>query len=395
MENNIYKEAEGLYHKMCEHVDFLEKNAETGFDLTNTKEYVKGQLEALGLDVREYGKCGLGACIEGDAKGKTFLLRADMDALLGIDPYEPDRAIHACGHHFHTTMLLGAAEILSGSRLFSGTVKLMFQGAEEILEGASDMISNGILENPAPDGAMMVHVMTGVNMPVGSVIVSPGGISAPAADFFRVTVMGKGAHGALSHQGIDTISAAAHIIIALNQIKAKETGINQAMGLSIGKISAGGAANALPQEVVFEGSLRSFDENLRERVRNRICEISENIGKAFMSKVEVSFLGGCPALKNDEKLSRLVNNWMNSILDEKKVINISELGGGMSGGSEDFSYISQRIPSVMVAVSAGDINDGYKYPLHNPNVCFDKRALISGAAAYAGIALKFLNSQCI
>ncbi len=391
MKTDIFKEAEKYYEKMCAHVDFLESNAEVGFELTKTKAYVKEALEAMGLTVKEYGKCGLGACINGEQKGRTVLLRADMDALLGIDAQNPSRIIHACGHHFHTAMLLGAAEILCKNRSFDGCVKLMFQGAEEILEGASDMIADGILKEPKPDGAIMVHVITAVDMPIGNVIVSSGGISAPAADFFRIRIKGGGAHGALSHQGVDTVSAAAHVVIALNEIKAKEVAINEAMGLSIGSINGGRAANALPEEVVVEGTLRSFNEELQKRLKGRLCHISQNIAAAFRAEAEVEFLGGCPPLQNDEELSLKIGAILREILGNECVKMSSQMEGGMSGGSEDFAYVSRLVPSVMIAVAAGDKRDGYKFPLHNPRASFDKKSLKIGAVAYAASAHGFLR----
>ena len=391
MKIDIFKESEKYYERMCMHTDFLQRNAEAGFELMKTKAYVKDALEAMGLTVREYGKCGLGACINGEKSGKTILLRADMDALPGIDSQNPSRIIHACGHHLHTAMLLGAAEILCKNREFDGCVKLMFQGAEEILEGAADMIEGGILKEPKPDGAIMVHVITAVDIPVGNVIVSSGGVSAPAADFFRIIIRGGGAHGALSHQGIDAISAAAHLVTALDEIKAKEVAINEAMGLSVGSIKGGKAPNALPEEVVIEGTLRSFDEELQQRLKGRLCDISENITAAFRAKAEVQFLGGCPPLKNDESLSFRTGEVLKDTLGEKWVKMSSQMRGGMSGGSEDFAYVSRLVPSVMIAVAAGDKKEGYKLPLHNPNVCFDKRALKIGAAVYAASALGFLS----
>ncbi len=395
MNRKIINEAKGLGDKLEMHAEYLQSNAEIGFELYKTVAYVKEQLTKIGLEPKPCGKCGIIADIKGKEKGKSFLLRADMDALKGVDSAEPERCVHACGHHYHTAMLLGAAELLENVKNeLCGNVRLMFQPAEEILSGAEDMIQNRALENPRPDGAMMLHVMTAVDLPMGAIIVSNGGVSAPSAHFFEIEVVGLGTHGAMPHKGIDAISAAAYIITALNEIKARELPMGEAAAITIGKIEGGKSANVLPDRVVMHGSLRAMDSDVAENIKKRICEISDYTAKAMRASAQVKFTHGCPPLLNDESLSQLMYNALTSAFGQGLVM-LSGASGElkMSGGSEDFSYVSQRVPSIIISLCAGSRADGYEYPLHNPKVRFDPRALPIGAAAYAIAAVNRLKNR--
>lgn len=395
MKEELYRRAKELTEILEEHATFLNAHAEVGFELEETLNYVACELNKIGIKPSRCGRCGVTGIIEGKRDGKTFLLRADMDALGGLCPDMPGKRIHACGHHMHTAMLLGAAQILFENKdIINGRIKLMFQPAEEILSGALDMIENGVLDAPRPDGAMMLHVIAGTDFPTGNAIVSSGGVSAPSADFFKITVKGKGTHGALAHMGVDPISISAHILSGLAEINSREIAMGEPCALTIGKITGGGSANAIPDSVELEGSLRAFDEKTRENIKNRLCDITNNIAKAFRGRTEIEFTSGCPSLVNDEQLSHMAYQCLREYLGKDKVI-MSESGAktGMRGGSEDFSYISQRIPSIAISIGAGRKSDGYEYPLHNPLVRFDKGALPIGALAYAAIAIKYLNES--
>ena len=223
----ILQEAKALQEEIKSHRLWLHTHAETGFDLTETKPYVKSALMKMGYTVQECGKAGLVTTV-GKPGGKVLLLRADMDALPIAEEADVDFAcqngrMHACGHDMHTAMLLGAAKLLKAHESeLDGMVKLMFQPAEEIFEGSKDMIASGVLENPRPDAALMIHVAAGMPLPAGTVVVSAPGVSAPAADYFTIRVHGKGCHGSAPQNGIDPLTAAAHILIALQEIHARE-----------------------------------------------------------------------------------------------------------------------------------------------------------------------------
>lgn len=399
---DILKEAKDLSEKLTKIYRTLHQNAETGFDLDVTKAIVKEKLSEIGCDFEEKG--GGITVLLGKKEGKAFLLRADMDALpvleeSGVDFSCKNGNMHACGHDLHTTMLLGAAEILKKHEdELNGTVKLVFQPAEEILSGSKAMIKDGVLENPEVYAGMMIHVMTAAPFQTGTVIVSSGGITAPSADYFTVKVTGRGCHGSSPHTGVDPINAAAHTVIALEEIISREIPPAQPAALTVGSINGGSAANIIPEEVVLTGSVRCFDEQLREFLKNRIVEISNGEAKTFRAKSEVTFDRGCPALQNDEKVSQSVFYSLKSVLGEGRVYTTAMLSQSsdtkeMSGGSEDFAYFSHEIPTVMIAICAGKKEEGYEYPLHNSKVKFDQEALSFGAAAYASAALGWFSSE--
>lgn len=374
----------------------LHQTPETGFNLTNTISIIKSELNRIGITPTDCGKSGICALINGKKSGKVFLLRADMDAL----PIKEETALpfcsqngnmHACGHDMHTAMLLGAARLLkSHEQDFCGTVKLMFQPAEELLAGARDMISAGVLQNPTPDYALMLHVMTGTPFQTGTLIVSAPGISAPAADYFEIKVLGTSAHGATPDLGVDSLTAASHILIALQEICARELSFADKSVITIGQLHSGNAANILPAVSTMHGSIRSFDEDTRDFIKKRISEISHSVAKAFRAKAEVTFQNGAPTLINDTRLSKSIKEYMTEMLGENMVISSTE-NPPKATGSEDFSYISHKIPSVMIAISAGTPENGYQHPPHHPKATFDETALFTGSAVYAYSAIKHLN----
>ena len=381
----------------------LHRNPETEFSLNHTLPFVRSRLEELGLEPELCGKAGLTVTIGGKKPGKVFLLRADMDALpmaeeTGLPFASKNGCMHACGHDMHTAMLLGAAELLKRHEdELAGTVKLMFQPAEEIFAGSHDMIEAGLLQNTDVDAAMMIHVMAGTPFPAGTVIVSAPGVSAPAADYFEIQVQGKGCHGSMPNNGVDPLSAAAHILIALQEIHARELAMNEQAVLTIGTLHAGTAANAIPDTAVLGGSIRTFDEETRAFLKRRLTEISEGVAAAFRATATVTFGTGCPTLQNDAALSGRVLTYARELLGAGKALSVAELqsaGGGQkmskSAGSEDFAYVSQEVPSVMLALAAGTPETGYPYPQHHPMVKFDEDALPSGCAIFAYAAMRWL-----
>ena len=391
-EKDIFKAAKGLQKELVYIRRELHKRAEIGFDLPQTTEFVQEKLKEYGYAPKPCGKSGVVAEI-GKGEG-ALLLRADMDGLpitekTGLNFACKTGRMHACGHDLHTAALLGAAKLLKeNERELKGRIKLLFQPAEELLQGAKAMIDSGVLKNPKVEGAMMLHVLTATPFPTGNVVVATG-ISAPAADFFTIIVRGKSAHGAAAQTGVDALSVAAHILVALQEISARELSPASPAVLTIGKCVGGTAANVLADRVELSGTLRAFDEQTRLRVKRRMEEICKGIAKAFRAKVCVRYEGGCPCLVNDEKLSALALERLQKTLGKENALSMAELGGSVtqnSGGSEDFAYIAQVVPSVMIGLAAGDTADGYLYPLHNPKTSFDEAALCVGAATYASMA---------
>jgi hippurate hydrolase len=409
--SEIMEKAKNDEAKIVGNRRYLHANAETGFALTNTKEYVKNELTAMGYDVAECGKAGLIALAGGKREGKVFMLRADMDALpiteeSGVEFACGKGRMHACGHDMHTAMLLEAARILKEHEdEINGTIKLMFQPAEEIFEGSHDMIDGGLLENPHVDAALMIHVMAGMPFEPGTVIVSAPGVSAPAADYFEIKVQGKGCHGSNPNAGVDPVTVAAHIITALQEIHARELALSEQAVLTIGTIHAGAAANVIPDTVTMGGTIRTYDEETRQYLKDRMTEISGNIAIAFRASAEVTFGSGCPTLVNDKELSEKALKYATELLGQTKAFSTAQLtamaaksGNGnnkatKSAGSEDFAYVSQEVPSIMLALAAGSPDKGYKYPQHHPMVKFDESALVTGSAVYAYTAMRWLEEH--
>ena len=383
----------------------LHRFPEIGFDLQKTVSYVKNELTAMGYTPQDCGKAGVVALAGGKKPGRVFLLRADMDALPMVEEsgesFASDNGyMHACGHDLHTAMLLGAARILKDyENEIEGTVKLMFQPAEEIFEGAHDMILAGVLENPNVDAGMMIHVTAGMPFPAGTPLVMSPGVSASACDFFEIRIQGKGCHGAQPELGVDPITVAAHIVLALQEINAREISMYDQAALTLGVLQAGDVNNIIPDTALIKGSLRTIDESLRAHIKTRISDIVTGMAKLYRAEAEVIFGSGCPSLLNDKDVSDSVANYTKELLTPRGAFTTAELaamsGGGSkgAGGSEDFAYVSREIPSLMLAVAAGQPQAGYTYPGHHPKVRFDENVLTKGSAIFAYSAMRWLEEH--
>ncbi len=390
MPATLLKEAKTMAAQLTACRRYLHTHAETGFQLTETVAYVTKSLKQLGYQPEKCGKSGIVASV--GIGGPITMLRADMDALPITEesglPYAADNGnMHSCGHDMHTAMLLGAAALLKRRvSTLKGTVRFMFQPAEEALAGASDMLAHGLLDKLCPQSVMMIHVMNASGLKPGTVVVPPAGISAPAADMFAIDIQGKGCHGAMPHLGVDPINIGAHVVLALQALSARETSIAEQHALTVSAFQAGDTVNVMPQEAQLMGSVRSYELKTQQFLKKRIQEISACTAKTFHASAKVRWLSGCPPLVNDDKLVQEMPPVLRQVLGDELVITSQQLSGGnaRSVGSEDFAYISQRVPSLMLAIAAGGASD---VPLHHPKIIFNEEALPYGAAAYAAFAL--------
>ena len=372
----------------------LHAHAEVGFSLPYTTGLVFAKLREYGYAPERCGRAGVTATV--GRAGRTFLLRADMDAL----PMREETALpfaahggnmHSCGHDMHTAMLLMAAKILKAHEGdLRGKVKLMFQPAEELLAGAKDMIDAGVLESPRPDAAFMLHVLSGVSAPPGAVVIPRGGVGAPSADYFEITVKGRACHGASPERGADALLSAAYVLTALAEIPARELGAEERAIFTFGKMRAGSADNAIAGEAVLSGTMRAYGENTRAKLKKRIEEISCAVASAFRTEAEVKYCRGVPALKNDTVLCADIGAYCRELLPHEYVLPPSALTG--VGGSEDFAYIAEKVPAVAASLSASM----GEYPLHHPKVCFDEGTISTGGALLAYTAARWLydNEEC-
>ena len=364
----------------------LHRNPEVGMDLPHTRDFVLKELWEAGIEPQLVGDYGITALI-GSGR-KTVLLRADMDALPTKEKFESEYRStndngHLCGHDMHTTMLLGAARLLKEKEdELSGCVKLMFQPGEEIGEGAKYMIKHGILHNPPVDAAIALHVNP--DIPVGKTGYKKGFMSA-SIDAFFINIQGKGGHGSTPELSVDPLVIASHIQLMLDSLIQREIGAFEPAVLTVGKFGGGTVANVIPDTADVEVTLRCFNSSVREYVEKRVTEISENVCRALRGSCTVRH-SGCPSVFVQDKIMDTVKIVLEAILGEN---NVEELKNPFTG-SEDFSYISEKVPSVFFWLGAGEKSE---YPLHNPNVVFSEDALWRGSAILASSAIAWLNEE--
>lgn len=396
---SIFQEAQALQEQLVAWRRRLHQVPETGLVLPETAGLVKGWLTEMGLSWREYpGHSGLTVRF-GNGKGRTVALRADMDGLAIQEetqlPFASSNGnMHACGHDAHTAMLLGAAKLLKRyeDRL-EGQVKLMFQPAEETLGGAKDMVANGVLENPKVDAAMMIHVVTGTPVPKGALMIPEGGTGSASNDHFIIRVKGKGGHGAMPQLSVDPITAAAHIHIALQEIHARELTPSEFLVITPGIFHAGTASNIIPDTALLEGTIRASADETSAFAMKRLKEIAENTAKVFRAEAEVEFVDHCPAMIADGELSKAARSYLTELLGQAVLPPLTGNASKIGGGSEDFAFVSEKVPTIGLILGAGCSNDGYTYPQHHPKAVFDDSVLTQGTAAYAYFALRWLKDN--
>ena len=397
MDFDIDFEVENEYERCVRHRRALHENAEVGFDLDRTFRYVYDELCNIGFTPKRIGRCGIAAEVKGLESGTCIMLRADMDALpiseeSGLEFSSSSGAMHACGHDMHAAILLSVSRILfKNKEIIKGRVVFVFQPAEETLAGAKDMIDSGLLELYAPDVAVAIHTLVAIPLSHGSVVVGSGGVGAPTADFFKITFLGSSAHGAAPHRASDALGCALTTVDMLNSRITREVPTSVRPLLTFGSLHSGKCANVIPEIAIAEGTLRSFSDDANGHMRERIVEITSSVASIFRVESRVEFTSGCPTLINDNEVSALAFD----AISESKCIRCyySSSLGEAAEGSEDFAYITHRIPSVMIGVMAGSEMDGYTCSAHNPRTVYDERALKTGIEVYLRCTLGILEKR--
>ena len=389
---NYYERALALREETVAHRRYLHTNAEVGLVMPKAKAYVMEKLTEYGIEPKE---CGHGVTATIGRGGKCILLRADMDALpMGEESGESfacptGTEAHCCGHDFHAAMLLTAAKMLKENEdSLDGTVKLMFQTAEETFEGAKNMLDNGIMENPAPDVALAYHVTSG-KMPIGIYMYNNTGTMMFSVDGFKITITGRGGHGAYPHTSIDPINIAVHVYLALEALIAREADPNKACVLTVGKFSAGSAANIIPETAELQGTIRSNDKANRELLVRRMKQVAIKTADAYGGTAEIEMLSEVPPLICDPKLTTEFVEYMKT----SGVPGAYPYPGISASASEDFASIAERIPSTFMYISAGFLDDRGAAPAHNPKVQFNEDVCPVGAASYAHCATEWLKNN--
>lgn len=396
LSRSILQQAMALKSDLVAWRETLHRHPELGLDTPWTQQFVVDQLKKMGYKPRKVGAAGYTVLV-GKPVGKVFLLRADMDALpleeVSGEPFasECPGKMHACGHDMHTAMLLGAAKLLKENEaLLEGQVKLMFESGEETGEGARDMVEHGVLEDPSVDAAEMIHVAAGAPFPSGLVLVPQGGTGASASCRFRMVVTGKGGHGAMTAACIDPITAICHIHCGIEEIFAREAELCDFLTISVGMIRAGEAHNIIPNTAEMLGTIRTMTMEKMEWAQKRLTEIAQGIGGAYRTKVEVVFEKLLPPLIADTETADCAGKYMKELLGPGSMRVPSSTKGG---GSEDFAFVSVKVPSVPMFLAAGNSKEGYAHPAHHPAVRFDESALPIGTAAHVYMAIRWLQEH--
>ena len=389
---NYYERALALKDETIAHRRYFHTNAEVGLNMPRGQAYVLAELRKLGIDA---APCGHGVTATVGKPGKCILLRADMDALpmaeeSGLDFACPTGTeAHCCGHDFHVAMLLTAAKMLKENEdALEGTVKFMFQPAEETFEGAKDMIANGILENPVPDAALAYHVTSG-KMPVGIYMYNAASTMMFSVDGFKITIKGRGAHGAYPHASIDPINIACHVYLALEALIAREVDPAKANVMTVGKFVAGSASNIIPESAELQGTIRSNDKASRELLVRRMKEVAEKTAAVYGGSAEIEMLSDVPPLICDPKLTNEIVGYMGAM----GIPGAMPYPGISASASEDFASIADKIPGTFMYLSAGYLDDRGLAPAHNPKVQFNEDACPIGASCYAHCATEWLKNN--
>lgn len=370
----------------------LHQYPELSFQEHKTAKYIEQQLDLMGIkSYSRIGNTGLTFCLEGKNPGKVYALRADIDALpiheANEVPYKSknEGVMHACGHDVHTSSLLGAVKILNELKNeFNGTIKVIFQPGEEKLPGgASILIKEGILQDPKPERILGQHVMPLI--PVGKVGFRPGMYMA-SADEIYITIKGKGGHAAMPEKLIDPITISSQVISAMQQVVSRKSNPRIPSVLSFGKIIGEGATNVIPDEVIIEGTFRTFDEEWRAQAHEIIKSIAIHTTLALGGECEIDVRKGYPYLSNHEEFTRKNIESAKKYLGEENVVDLDLWLAG-----EDFAFYSHEVDACFYRLGTRNETKGITSGVHTTTFDIDEEALKIGMGLMAWLALEELS----
>jgi amidohydrolase len=373
----------------------LHQHPEVGFEVHRTAGIVAERLRALGMDevVTGIGRTGVKGVLRGGKPGKTLLIRADMDALpiqeeTGVEFASQEAGkMHACGHDGHTSILLTTARILSRHKSdLPGTVVFCFQPAEEGGGGARAMMADGIMENPHVDASIGLHLWN--EFPVDEVVVIDGPAMS-GANGYRVTIQGKGGHGAMPHTTVDAALVAATIVTNLQILVAREVDPLKPVVVTIGTLHAGGtAANIIADTATFSGTTRFFDPDVGEYVAKRLPELVEEMAHSLRATATVEYRTGGHPVMNDPHMADLVRQAAAEVVGAENI-----KPGPRLMPSEDYSEFTRRVPSCYFFVGSKNEETGKIWGHHHPKFDIDERALSNGVEIFVGTVLRYLEEN--
>ena len=395
--SEISEQINRIEAELKENRRYIHMHPELSFREYNTSSFIQKKLDEMGVKyvsgIAENGICAYiygNKNIESESM-KSILIRADMDALpideVSDKPYKSQNknVMHACGHDAHVAVLLGVCKVLNNFKdKFGGVVKAVFQPGEETSGGALPMIEEGVLENPHTDVCVALHCDS--DLDCGTIRVKPGSLYA-SPDDFRITVKGKGGHGAEPHNCIDPIMISASIIQALNNLISRETDPFDNAVISVGSIHGGSATNIIPDSVEIQGTARSLTNEVRSFLKRRIGETAEGICKTFGAECEYEYTELFPPLINDEKLAEDVYDSACRSIGKDKCV----WGGAPTMAGEDFSYFSQNRPSVLFKLGCRNKSLGIVSLIHHSSFDIDENCLKTGVKVFVGFVLDYLN----
>lgn len=370
----------------------LRAHPELAFQESRTADIVAGLLKEWGYEVQErVGKTGVIGILKSEVPGPVMGLRADMDALPMMDeidkPYRSTKSgiAHTCGHDAHTSILLGVAKLFSEKGLPGGTLKLVFQPAEEIGEGAAAMIADGVLENPKVDFMAGLHVHPTIE--TGEFSVTETEFSCAAVDIFELQVTGKGGHAAHPHQTVDPIMIAAQILVALQQIVSRQIDPLDSVVLSFGQIEGGSKATIIPNSVLLKGTVRTLNPETRSQMPDRIKGIAKGIARSFGGDCELDYQFITPSIKINYDARALLTETIGELFGEEALKTVLPSMGG-----EDFAYYSEKVPSVFFRLGT---NSGQEtaYPNHNTRFDVDEQAFLYGISVLSLLTHNYLKKN--
>lgn len=370
----------------------LHTHPELGFQEVRTAGLVAAELERLGYSVtRDIGKTGVVGLLQGGKPGPCLLLRFDMDALPIQEESGADYAsvnagvMHACGHDGHVAIGLTAANLLKELQpTLNGTIKLVFQPAEEGLGGAAAVIQEGALNEPTPLAALGLHLWN--DHPIGWAAVTPGPFMA-GADMFKVKITGKGGHGAMPHLTSDPVLAAAQVVTALQSITARNVSPFESVVVSVTQIQAGTSFNIIPGEVELAGTVRTFKSEIHALVQERMRKLVESVSQGMGCQGEVQFVEYTPPVVNTPEITRLVQQTIHEVAPEIQV-NSDE----RSSASEDMALFLEKIPGCFFFIGSGMADAAKRFGHHHPKFDIDEEVLPLAAAIITQAAINVMHA---
>jgi amidohydrolase len=391
--NKLIGLAEDLKEQIVTWRRDFHQNPETGYQEFRTSEIVATHLESLGLEVkRNVGITGVVGILRGEEPGPTIGLRADMDAL----PIEDLKTVdycskipgkgHLCGHDAHTSMLMGAAQLLVKlGRPKRGNIKFVFQPAEEGLAGAKAMMDDGVLENPKVDAMAGLHVFPA--LPTKSIAVTKG-VAFASADSIAIKIIGKGGHAARPHEAVDAITVSAQVISALQHVASRLVDPLDPVVVTIGKIQGGYMGTAIAPEVEMVGTVRTLSPSLRAKMPELIETIIRGVTQSFGADYDFKYNIGYPVVVNNEGMVDFLTQTSERLFGEKRWEYVKPSTGG-----EDFAFYSETVPSVFFRLGVSNEQEYTSYSLHHPKFDLDENALPYGVAMLSAVALAYLSDS--